>query len=171
MKFRTALLAIALLIAVPALAAPKASIGYVDMQQVIEQSELGQRAQARLQEEFGPQREAFAEEEQAIRTLQQQLQRDKPLMSKEQIAKRESELQERVQGFRKEASATQERLLKEQQEMSQEILAPALEAVNAIAEERSLAAVFERRQAGLVYVDDAIDLTPEVIKQLDAATE
>lgn len=171
MILRTTLLALALLIAVPAFAAPATRIGYVDMQQVIEQSELGQRAQAQLKEDYGPQRDAFAQEEQAIRAMQQQLQRDKPLMSKEQIAKREKELQERVQKFRKEASATQERLLKEQQEMSQEIVAPALEAVNAIAAEQELSAVFERRQAGLLYVDDGIDLTAEVVKRLDAAAD
>jgi Skp family chaperone for outer membrane proteins len=34
-----------------------------------------------------------------------------------------------------------------------------------------MSAVFERRQSGLLFIDSALDLTPEVIKQLDAKSK
>ncbi|MEY6433666.1 OmpH family outer membrane protein [Thioalkalicoccus limnaeus] len=171
MLFRSACLTLGLLIAAPVLAEQPTSIGYVDMQQVLERSQLGTRARERLEQEFGPQRMAFAQEEQAIRQLQQALERDKPLMSNEQIGKREEEIKTRIARFQEQASATQTRLMEEQQKMTQEIIGPALEAVDQVARERQVAAVFERGQAGLVYVDEALDLTPTVIQRLNANTK
>lgn len=171
MTHRLALLAISLIVATPIMAASSTTIGYVDMQKVLEQSKLGQQAQERLETEFGPQRNAFAQEELAIRQMQQTLERDKPLMSKEQIDKKEREIQERIQAFQKDVSSIQEKILAEQQEISERIIGPAVEAVNEVAGKRKVSAVFERNRAGLLYVDDAIDLTDAVVKQLDASTK
>ncbi len=165
-------LALGLAFAMPTAFAEEAStIGYVDMQRVLEESALGRRAKERLEEKYGPQRASFAQEEQAIRQMQQTLQRDRPLMSEEQIKKQEAEIQERIQGFQEKASATQEELLAEQQTISQEILGPALEAVDQIAKQQKVSAVFERSRAGLLYADDGIDLTDEVLTKLDANSD
>lgn len=172
MKRRFALLAPTLLgaamaISTPGLAADAVTIGYVDMQQVLEKSKLGQRAQATLKEKFGPKSEEFAKEEQALRQQQQTLERDKPLMSKDQIKKKEEELQKAIESFQKTAGTTQQELAKEQQKLGQAIVGPAQEVVQALSKEKKMSAVFERQQAGLLYIDSGLDLTNEVIKRLD----
>ncbi len=58
--------ALSLFFVLPALAANNTSIGYVDMQQVLEQSKLGQRLQEQLRKEFEPRAREFAEEEKQI---------------------------------------------------------------------------------------------------------
>lgn len=171
MLARIVLIALALLIAGPAIGAPGAQIGYVDMQQVLEQSRLGMQAQERLEEKFGPRRGAFAQEELAIREMQEQFERDKPLMSQSLIDKREEEIEARIRAFQKELSAVQKQILAEQQEISERIIGPALKAVERVASKERLTAVFERQRAGLLYVDDGIDLTAAVVKQLDADTK
>ena len=172
MKQRLALFVPALLGAVMAATAPShaadaINLGYVDMQQVLEKSKLGQRAQATLKEKFGPKQEEFAKEEQAIRQQQQSLERDKPLMSKDQIKKKEEELQKSIEAFQKSAGATQQELVKEQQKLGQAIVGPAQEVVQALSKEKKMSVVFERQQAGLLYIDGGLDLTKEVIKRLD----
>lgn len=151
----------------PGLAADAVSIGYVDMQQVLEKSKLGQRAQETLKAKFGPKSEEFAKEEQGIRQQQQTLERDKPLMSKDQIKKKEEELQKKVEAFQKTAGATQQELTKEQQKLAQAVVGPAQEVLQALSKEKKIGAVFERNQAGLLYIDSDLDLTKEVIKRLD----
>ncbi|MBK1701027.1 OmpH family outer membrane protein [Thiococcus pfennigii] len=172
MTHRAALLALlpCLAFAAPGLAAPDATVGYVDMQRVLEQSQLGQRAQQRLEKEFGPQRAEIAKEENAIRQLKDAFDRDQPLMSKEQIAKREQELKARLQALQKEAATFQERLMIEQQKISQEIIGPAVKAVEKVASAQKISAVFERSRAGLLYIDDDLELTDAVLEQLDADT-
>ena len=165
--FAPTLLGAAMAMATPALAADAINIGYVDMQQVLEKSKLGQRAQATLKEKFGPKSEEFAKEEQAIRQQQQTLERDKPLMSKDQIKKKEEELQKAIESFQKTAGTTQQELAKEQQKLGQAIVGPAQEVVQALSKEKKMSVVFERQQAGLLYIDGGLDLTKEVIKRLD----
>jgi outer membrane protein len=149
------------------LAAEAPSIGYVDMQQVLQESKLGKQAQEKLKEKFGPKSEEFAKEEKAIAQQKQALERDKPLMSKEQIKKKEDEIQKKIDTFQKTAGGTQQELQKEQQKLAQAIVGPAQEAVQALSKERKMGMVFERSQAGIIYTDSALDLTKEVIKRLD----
>lgn len=146
-----------------------ADLAYVDMERVLKESELGKQAEARLQERFGDKTQPFAEEEMAIRQLQQALERDKPLMSASQVEKKETEIKERIQAFEKEFTAIQRELMQAQQEEGVKILQPARESINAIAKEKKLSAVFESSQSGILYLDKQIDITDAVIRHLDKA--
>ncbi len=162
-----ALLAI-LFAAAPAMAAGPATIGYVDVQQVFDKSKLGQKAQETIKDKFGDKQKAFAEEEQAIRQMQQTLARDQALMSQAELDKKKADIQKRVQEFQKKAAEVQQQLAKEQNRLTGEIMGPAQEVITALAKEKKVSAVFERRQSGLLYIEDSLDLTPEVIERLDA---
>jgi outer membrane protein len=155
----------------PCLAAEAQTIGYVDMQQVLQESKLGKQAQEKLKEKFGPKSEEFAKEEKAIAQQKQALERDKPLMSKDQIKKKEDEIQKKIEAFQKSAGGIQQEVQKEQQKLVQAIVGPAQEAVQALSKEKKMGMVFERGQAGIIYTDSALDLTKEVIKRLDEKTK
>jgi outer membrane protein len=165
---RTLLVLIAFLLAAPVLAS---EIGYVDMQRVLEESDLGKAAQANLEERFGGEQQAFAREEAEIRQMQQQLERDRPLMSAEQVEKKETELRERIKRFEEEFTQIQRQLAQAQQQEGNKILQPAREAVISVAKKRKLDAVFEANQSGVVYLDDEGDITDEVIKTMNASTD
>jgi outer membrane protein len=154
-----------------AAAAAAEGIGYVDMQRVLQESRLGQAAQARLEERFGERQQPFAEEEMAIRRLQQNLERDKPLMSRAQVEKKEKEIAERIEKFEKDAGALQQELIKAQQEEGTKIIEPAREAVVTVAEKRKLSAVFEASQANILYLAKDADITEAVIEAMNRATK
>jgi outer membrane protein len=142
-------------------------IGYVDMQRVLEESDLGQAAQAKLEERFGDDQEKFARAEGEIVQLQQALERDRPLMSKDQVEKKETEIKERIQTFEQEFAKIQRELAQAQQQEGSKILQPAREAVISVAKKRKLGAVFEANQAGVVYLDEDGDITEDVIKAMN----
>ncbi len=172
MKHRFALFS--LVIAIPlalSTSALASEIGYVDMQRVLEESALGKTAQANLQERFGEEQQAFAEEEAAIRQLQQKLERDKPLMSTAQVEKTEQEIQSRIEQFEQAFAKIQQQLARAQQQEGQKILKPARDAVISVAKQRKIDAVFEANQAGIVYLDEDGDITDAVIKAMDAGTQ
>jgi outer membrane protein len=164
---RAALLALLLSLTATTTAAEPLPIGYVDMQRVFEESTLGQQANARLQEQFGPRQQAFDQEEQAIRQLQQNLARDQALMSQAELDKRQQEIQQRIGKLQQEATAAQQELAQARSKLGSEILAPARTAVAEVAKERKIGMVFEQRQAGMLYGDDALDLTGAVVEQLN----
>lgn len=143
-------------------------IGYVDMQRVLEESDLGKAAQANLQERFGDEQQAFAQEEAEIRQLQQALERDRPLMSESQLEKKEQEIQGRIKQFEEDFAKIQQQLMQAQQQEGQKILQPARDAVISVAKKRKLGAVFEANQSGVVYLDDNGDITKAVIDAMNA---
>ena len=161
-------LVLSFLFANPALAAETGSIGYVDMQTVLDQSAMGQKAQQTLKEKFEGRQQEFAEEEQSIRQLQQTLARDQALMSQAEVDKKTAEIQERVRSFQSKAAELQQEFAQEQNKLGTEILKPAQGVIEAVAKDKKISAIFERSQSGLLYIDDGLDLTAEVIKRLDA---
>jgi outer membrane protein len=158
----------ALTLAAPAMSA---EIGYVDMQRVLEDSDLGKAAQANLQERFGDDQQAFAKAEAEIVQLQQALERDRPLMSKDQVAKKESEIKTRIEEFEQEFAKIQRELAQAQQQEAGKILQPARDAVISVAKKRKLGVVFEANQAGIVYLDENGNITDAVIKAMNAANK
>ena len=143
------------------------------MQQVLEKSKLGQRAQETLKEKFGPRSEEFAKEEQAIRQQQQTLERDKPLMSKDQIKKKEEELKEKIECLPEEPPVPPSRSWpRSSRSLGQAIVGPAQEVgpgpVQGEEDERGL-----RAQPGRAALTSTsgLDLTKEVIKRMDERTK
>ncbi|WP_296699511.1 OmpH family outer membrane protein [Thiocapsa sp. UBA6158] len=169
---RSALLvALALFIGVPTHALAADVLGYVDMQKVLEESKLGKRLQDQLREEFEPRGQEMAAEEQEIRKLQQSLERDGPLMSADQVSKQEADVQKRIAAFQEKANGIQQEIMKVQQAKSREIIGPARDSISAVAKKNKIGMVVEPGMSGVLYLDEKLDLTAEVIKHLDANTK
>jgi outer membrane protein len=143
-------------------------VSYVDMQRVLEESEVGKKVQEDLRKEFEPTAQSLGKEEQEIRTLQETLARDAPLMSKDQVTKKEEELKKRIESYQKDAGKAQQELMKVQQERAREILGPAQKAVTAVAKQKKLSMVVERSMNGILYMDDSRDITEAVIKEMNS---
>jgi outer membrane protein len=157
-----------LLLATSSIAANPGSIGYVNMQVVLDKSKMGQEAQDALKQKFSGRQQKFAEEDQSIRRLQETLKRDQALMSQTELDKRKAEIQERISKLRQEAGKAQQELVQEQNKLGNAILGPTQAIITALAKEKQVSAVFERRQSGLLYIDEGLDLTAEVIRRLDS---
>lgn len=157
-----------LLLTTSAFAAEPGPFGYVDMQMILDKSNMGQQAQKALKEKFAGKQQEFAEEENSIRQLQQALERDQALMSQAELDGKSAELEKKVNEFQQKAAEAQKALVEEQNKLGSEILKPVEGIIAAVAKDKKVSAVFERRQSGLLYVDPGVDLTEEVVKRLDA---
>ncbi len=177
MQLRPRLLAIGLVGLLPALAAAPAAaagVGFVNMERVFAQSPQGRAVQARLAEEFGDEQQAFARREQEIRQMQAQLERDEPLMSKTQLDKQQQEIDSLIAQFEADFAKVQEQVVKIQQEEGQKLMGPAREAIEVVAKQKSISAVFELsafdpNRAGMLYFEEGaeVDLTQDVIDALN----
>lgn len=162
-----------LLVPVLALALPfaslqAASLGYVDMQRVLEESTLGKKVQEQLRKDFEPRAQDLGKTEAEIRQLQEGLSRESALMSTEQVKKKEAEIKQRIESYQKAGGALQQELAKVQQEKGRQVMGPAQKAVDAVAKQKKLSMVVERNQAGILFLDPGLDVTADVIKHMDA---
>ena len=160
-----------LTLALPLAVAQATDLGYVDMQQVVEKSKVGARVQEQLRKDFEPKAKPIGAEEQAIREAQKTLAKESALKSKDQVEKRQAEIKKRIAAFEAAAAPLQQELMKAQKERGREVLEPAQKAVDAVAKQKKLGMIVERSQAGVVYMDPTLDITAEVIKQMDANTK
>lgn len=162
-----ALLALILLACAPAVALAQ-GIAYVDMERVLQESAMGQAAQQRLEQRFGERQQPFAEEELAIRRMQAQLDRDKPLMSAAQVERTEREIKERIERLEQDFEGVQREVMQAQQEEGRRLIEPARQAVIAVAKEKKLTLVFEASQLNAIYIDEAAEITDAVIAAMNA---
>lgn len=146
-----------------------ASLAYVDMQKVLEESALGKQVQEELRKQFEPRAEELGKTEAEIRQLQEAFARESPLMSADQAQKKEGEIKAKIESYQKAGAALQQELAKVQQQKGRELMAPAHKAVDAVAKQKKLSMVVERNLAGILYLDDGLDITTEVIKLMDAS--
>lgn len=160
-----------LALTLPCALAEAASIGYVDMQRVLEESALGKKVQEELRKDFEPRAQALGKTEEEIRRMQESLARESALMSTEQVKKKEAEVNQRIESYQKAGGALQQELAKVQQEKGRSIMVPAQKAVDSVSKEKKLSLVVERSMAGILFLDEALDLTSEVIKRMDAGTK
>jgi outer membrane protein len=160
-----------LALALPFATLEAASLGYVDMQKVLEQSTLGKKVQEELRKEFEPRAQELGKTEAEIRQLQETLARDSALMSADQVKKKEAEIKQRIEAYQKAGGALQQEVAKVQQQKGREVMAPAQKAVDAVAKQNKLPMVVERSLTGILYLDPGLDITDDVIKHMDASAK
>jgi outer membrane protein len=157
-----------LALTLPLTALEAASLGYVDMQRVLEESASGKRVQEQLRKDFEPRAQDLGKTEAEIRQLQESLARESALMSTEQVKKKEAEIKQRIESYQKAGGALQQELAKVQQEKGREVMGPAQKAVDAVSKQKQLSMVVERNLAGILFLDPGLDITADVIKHMDA---
>jgi outer membrane protein len=160
-----------LALALPFATLQAASLGYVDMQKVLEQSAQGKKVQEELRQEFEPKAQELGKTEAEIRQLQEALARDSALMSADQVKKKEAEIKQRIEAYQKTGGALQQEVAKVQQQKGREVMAPAQKAVDAVAKEKKLSMVVERSLTGILYLDPGLDITDDVIKHMNAGAK
>ncbi len=162
------LLVTILALALPLAVLEAASLGYVDMQKVLEESSLGKKVQEQLRKDFEPRAQELGKTEAEIRQQQESLARESALMSADQVKKKEAEIKQRIEAYQKAGGALQQELAKVQQEKGREVMGPAQKAVDAVAKQKKLSMVVERSLAGILYLEPGLDITADVIKHMDA---
>jgi outer membrane protein len=88
-------------------------------------------------------------------------------MSQQELDKRTGEIQDRVKELQKKAAEFQARVAEEQASAGEDILKLAQQVITGIAKDKKLSAVFERTRSGLLFIEDSLDLTDEVIRRLN----
>lgn len=145
-------------------------VAFFDYQQVITQTEFGKAAKARLEALKEQGERQVASEQGQLQHLQTELTEAgsalDPKAKKEKheiLSKKTAELEAHVASLRRELGTVQSQLL---EEINQELL----RVVTECAKEKKYDLVLERRQAGIYFANDALDVTKTIIERLDTRT-
>ena len=103
-------------------------------------------------------------EKKALENMDKEFKEKMALLSNEAKQKKFVAFQKRLQELQKKEMEFASSIKQREQQATQKIAAKVSVLVNKVAEEKNLTAVFEATSSGLMYVNDPIDLTAEVIE-------
>jgi outer membrane protein len=147
-----------------------AKIAFVDFQRIAQESVEGQSAANKINALIQKKQGEGAERVKQLQVNQQKLQQSGGVMSdaaRSQLEKEIERQQRENERFQQDAQAEINELTQELQAEFQKKILPL---VQQVAQEKNLQLLLSRADAGIVWWNAGLDLTPEVVKKLDAIT-
>ena len=153
------------------------SIATVKVQEVLAKSVVGQTAQKSLQAKADGFQGDFQKDQDELAELQKQIEMKSSVWSPEVRDEKERDYQRKLRALQTRSDDAKYELGQMQKKVMEPILKDLNEVVNALGKKKgySLIMVDEGKglasRVGLIYVDESLDITAQVIQELDARTK
>lgn len=148
------------------LAAAPTKIGVIDLQQILAESKAGKAAGKRLESKAENFKGKFQSEQKELQTLQEEIEKKSSVWSEEKRAEKVRELQKAGRDYKEKTSDASFEL----KQLQEKELTPILETLRGVVEQygkkNGYAIIFEK-VAGVAYIDNGIDITSDIIRELD----
>lgn len=145
----------------------KIVVGKVDIQKVLVTVQEGADVRNKLKDVFDKKQNELKQEENGIRKMQEEYQKQSLVMNAEAKANKEKDIQEKIMGIQQKSVTYQ----KEIQEMEDKFKKPILNRlqviVNEVSEKAEVDVTFESSSAPVLYAKDSKDITQDVVKAYD----
>ena len=163
------LAAAAVLMAATAATAQNAAlkVAVIDVQQVVEESAAGKEAMARLKklnDEKTAQGKKMVDE---LDGLQRQLQTQQATLTDAKVAELRKQIEDKQVAIKRFDDDAQREVAEARRKELQQLENQILPIINAIGKEMKLELIFNKYQSGLVYADEAVDITDQVLRRFN----
>jgi outer membrane protein len=153
-----------MLIAAPA-AAANGKIGVIDLQKVLRTSVAGQAAQKTIAEKAQAFQKTMQSRQEDLQKLNAEFEKQKMMLSKEAIAEKERDLQQKVKDFQRFGNDAKEELQQEDRQATSRILDEVAKVVKELGAKNGYEVIVEKSTT--LYTSDSVDLTDQVVKAYD----
>ena len=157
---------IILALALPA-AAQQLSIAVIDVQRVVTESDPGKQALQKLKELQDAKMDEGRSLQQTLAGLQEQMAKQRFTLSEERLAEMTKQLEDgqiALQRFQDDAERELDEARRRELGGLEGRIIPV---INQVGTERGFTVIFNKFQSGLVYADDSVDITDEVIRRFN----
>lgn len=137
--------------------------GVIDMQAVILNVEEGKKARARLEKEIKAKEKELKKQREELDKMNKEWKSQAALLSESARIKKQQDFQQRFLALRNAEMTFQQEIKRKEQKATQKIAVQVAKMVEKMAKKRKLEAVFETNTAGLLYLNNPVDLTKDVI--------
>ena len=144
------------------------SIGVLDMQKVLLNSNMGKAAQIELEKKIAELETSFKKEEDELKALQEEIEKKSSVWSEEKKQEKAIEFQK----LRRDLRVKQEDAQLELKQMQDKQVGPILKELESVVEkyakEKGIALIFPKEAT--LYRNSGVDITEEITQALNAAT-
>ncbi|MCE7959565.1 MAG: OmpH family outer membrane protein [Acidobacteria bacterium ACB2] len=159
----------ALLAAPPAAAQAPIRVGVIEVQRIVQDSAMGKESLARVQKAQGAKQEELAKRQKELRDMEQKIQEQNKTLSEDAIEKLQKDYQSKALDMKRFQDDAQRELEELQRKELGELEKKVMPVIQQVSKEEGYQLVFNKFQSGLLYADDAVDLTDKVITKFNAA--
>ncbi|MGD8644600.1 MAG: OmpH family outer membrane protein [Chromatiales bacterium] len=157
------LVAVALILASASAAAEELRIGFVNIPKLMDQSPQKEAAGAMLEKRFAPRDAELADQREAIRKLEEQLERDGAVMAASKRADLEKEIRERTRDFKRSSDDYKEDVNIARNEELAKLQREVLEAIVEISRQENYDLVLAD---SVIFASNRVDFTDQVLEYL-----
>jgi len=144
-------------------------VAVIDTEKILLSSQAGKRAIAELKK-IQEQKEAeLRGKQQEIKDLQDKLSQGRLSLAQDKLAEMAKQLEDREIALKRLSDDASRDLNKKKDDLLGSIDEKVMPVINQLGKEQGYTMIFRKFESGLIYADDAIDITQAVIQRLDAA--
>lgn len=163
---RKSLILVVTVVVMSAFAFSQVKVGVVNAQEILQKTKKGVEIQKRLEQL----QQKKQNEMQAMQDTIKKLEKDvvSPALNQETREKKGLELQTKRKDLKRFIEDAQNEIQRESQKELVELEKAVMPLIDQIGKSKGFTIIFDITRPGIVYFDEAIDITPEVIKAFDA---
>jgi outer membrane protein len=167
-------LALGLALAAPFAASAQAPAGspkiaVIDTERILLNSATGKKALADLKKLQEQKENEAKTKQQEIKDLQTKLNDGRNALSQDKLTEMEKQLEDRVIALRRFQDDANRDLGKKRDEVLAQIDQRVMPVINQAGKEMGYTLIFRKFESGLIYADEAVDITNVIIQRLDGA--
>lgn len=156
-----------LLMVAPALAEIK--IGYVDLQKALNLSKAGVAAKNEIATQVKKYEDEFKAKQEELQKMKTELEKQAVLLSDDAKAQKERDFQQNVKDLQRFQKDIKEELQQKDTDFTRKILNELFEILQKVGKDGGYSMIIEKNEGAVIFADESIDLTDELIKAFDAA--
>ena len=150
-----------------ALGASTSKIAVVDIQKLQNQSKAFQKARSKLKTKFDGMQQKLKEEEEAIRKLEEDFNKQSMMLSLDAKQDKKRELERKKRHYKYLYADFTQEMQDAEKDATAKVGKDLEKILEKIAAEKGYILIFERRTVGLIYYSDALDITDQVTQAYD----
>ena len=154
------------LVATPVMAETQ-KIGYVDLQKALNLSTAGKEAKEKIKAKVQTYDAEVRQRQEELKKLKDDLEKQAMLLSEEARNAKERDYQQKVKDYQRFTKDIQETLQQTDADLTRKILESLLKVVQEVGKSEGYTIVLEKTESSIVYADESIDISDEVIKAFD----
>ena len=152
-----------------AIGADKSKIGIVDIQKFQNNSKKFQKSSAGLKNKYEAMKKKLESERNILRKLEEEFRKQSMMLSFDAKEDKKRELEKKSRYYKYLYDDYTQEMKYAEKEATQKIGKELGDIVKKIGEKQGYVLIIKKRSAGLIYFDDAIDITDLVVKEYDKA--
>jgi len=146
-----------------------AKVAVVDTQRILTDSKLGRATLDKLKQLTESKQAEANAKQQEIADLRKRIEDGQLTLSEDKQSEMQKDLEDKVIAFRRFQDDTQRSLQKARDDAFQEIERKVLPIIQQVGQEGNYTLIFNKYQSGLLYAQDAVDITDAILQRFDAA--